>query len=311
VTRRRNVYGPVPSRRFGLSLGIDPLEPKTCCYDCVYCQQGRTTTLSTTREDLVPVTDVLADVREALARCTPDVLTLAGSGEPTLYLSMGELIDGLHEMCEAPVVVLTNGALMGDPQVRSEASRAEIISPSLDAGDAETFRRINRPHPDVDFDAMVEGLRALRQEASGRYLLEVLVARGVNDAPVHLERLAALARSIEPDAILVNTPVRPTPGRRQLALDGEQMQRIAAMFGPSAEVIAARETAHARPSTALPRDVLAVLERRPCTASELAASMGIDPGDLARTLQELGRAEAIEQTVDGHWCISGNGREKG
>jgi wyosine [tRNA(Phe)-imidazoG37] synthetase (radical SAM superfamily) len=312
VDRRRNVYGPVPSRRFGLSLGIDPLEPKRCCYDCVYCQQGRTTDLSSTRLDDRPVDEIVHDVERALERGpTPSVLTIAGSGEPLLYLSLEELIRRLRDVSGLPVVLLTNGALLDDMDARRAAAAADIVCPSLDAGDPDTFRKINRPHPDIRHEGMVEGLHALASESTGRYLLEVFIARGVNDSPEHVEKLVRIARSIAPDAIQLNTAVRPSPGRQGLALDADEMASLASRFGPTAEVIAAREPVHARRSSALPRDVLSVLERRPCTSSELAAALGIDAGDLDRTLKDLGRTGAVEQTVDGHWCIMGYGREKG
>jgi wyosine [tRNA(Phe)-imidazoG37] synthetase (radical SAM superfamily) len=308
VTRRRNVYGPVPSRRFGPSLGIDPLEPKRCCYDCVYCQQGRTTDLSLARRDDRPVEEIVRDVREALERGpAPSVLTIAGSGEPLLTLSLEKLIRQLHELSGLPVVLLTNGALAQDPEARRAAASADIVCPSLDAGDPGTFRAINRPHPDIRFEEMVEGLRALRRESTGRFLLEVFLARGVNDSPDHIERLARTARSIEPDAIQLNTAVRPSPARPGLGLDADEMASIASRFGPLAEVIAAREPVHARTSAALPRDVLAVLQRRPCTAEELASSLGIDPARLDRTLGELDAGGAIEREADGHWCITGRG----
>ena len=193
MVRRRNVYGPVPSRRFGLSLGIDPLEPKRCCYDCVYCQQGRTTDLSSARRDDRPVEEIERDVLEALERGpAPQVLTIAGSGEPLLYLSLERLIHRLHHVSGLPVVLLTNGALLHDADVRRAAAAADIVCPSLDAGDPGTFQAINRPHPDIRFETMVEGLASLRRESRGRFLLEVFIARGVNDSPEQLESLPHL-----------------------------------------------------------------------------------------------------------------------
>jgi len=305
VRRRGNVYGPVPSRRFGLSLGIDPLEPKRCCYDCVYCQQGRTTDLSLTRRDDRPVEEIVRDVREALERGpAPSVLTIAGSGEPLLALSLEGLIRDLQGLSGLPVVLLTNGALLQDEEARRAAAAADIVCPSLDAGDPETFQAINRPHPDIRFEEMVEGLRALRRESTGRFLLEVFLARGINDSPGHLELLSRTARSIEPDAIQLNTAVRPSPGRSGLGLDADEMTSFAKRFGPRAEVIAAREPVHARASAALPGDVLAVLQRRPCTAAELASSLGIERAQLDRTLEGLDSEGTIERTADGHWCIS-------
>lgn len=303
MARRTLVYGPVASRRYGLSLGIDPLPAKTCCYDCVYCQQGRTTRPSAKRRDLVPLDDVLHDVREALERGpAPRVLTLAGSGEPTLYRPLGDLVAGLRSVSRAGIVLLTNGALMSDPDVRDAACAADVVCPSLDAADADTFRRINRPHPDIDFDRMVQGLQALRRSFSGRYDLEVFLARGINDGPDHLQRLARLARSIAPDAIQLNTAVRPPPGRMGLALTLDEMRRAAAIFGPTAEVIAGFEQGSPPRPAARKRDLLEVLERRPCTPAELALALGMDAGQVARMLDELESAgQVVEAGDEGYW----------
>ena len=309
MKRRRNVYGPVPSRRFGLSLGVDPLEPKRCCYDCVYCQQGRTTDPSTTRRDDRPVDEIVRDVEQALARGPePTVLTIAGSGEPLLHLSLGELIRSLGKISGLPIVLITNGALLADDDALRAAAAADVVCPSLDAADPESFRIINRPAAGIDHGAMVKGLRSLRRTSSARFLLEVFLARGLNDSPEHVERLARLARSIDPDEIQLNTAVRPTPGCRELALDADEMAALARLFGPGAEVIADRAPVHSRPAAALPADVVAVLERRPCTLEELASSLGLDPADLDRTLRDLERAGDVERTGDGHWCIARYGR---
>lgn len=307
MTHRKYVYGPVASRRFGLSLGVDPLPPKTCCYDCVYCQQGRTTRLTRTREEFVPLDDVLADARQALTSGpAPEVVTLAGSGEPTLYGSLGELIEGLHALCSVPIILLTNGALLDDPDVRRAAARADIICPSLDAADEETFRRTNRPHPDIDFERMLDGLRTLRQEAPGRLDLEVFIARSINDSPEHLDELAKLTRSIEPDAIQLNTAVRPTPGRRGLALDADEMKLIAEIFGRRAEVIASFDCPARARSITSERDVLDVLERRPCTPADLSMALGLHINEVAGLLDEMQRAGRVEPAGDeGYWRKGG------
>jgi wyosine [tRNA(Phe)-imidazoG37] synthetase (radical SAM superfamily) len=190
MTKRR-VYGPVPSRRFGLSLGVDLVPPKTCCYDCVYCQVGRTTELTTEPTDFYLVEEVLADVRAALdSGPLPDVITLAGSGEPTLYRPLGRLIDGLRDLGGVPVVLLTNGALLSDPRVAQAALKADILAPSLDAGDRETFSRINRPHPSIVFADMLRGLQVVCEKHPGTVRLEVVLVGGQNDSDKDVQRIA-------------------------------------------------------------------------------------------------------------------------
>jgi wyosine [tRNA(Phe)-imidazoG37] synthetase (radical SAM superfamily) len=287
---RSHVYGPVGSRRFGISLGVDPVEPKTCSYDCVYCQQGRTTHLSLERREFVPLRDLIDEVAAAIERGpAADVITIAGSGEPTLYLPLGALIDGLHEISTAPVVLLTNGSLAQDPEVRAAAARADVLGPSLDAADEETFARINRPHPKVSFDGMVQGLRALRQEATGRFDLEVFIARGINDSAAQVEAIAALARSIDPDSIQLNTAVRPVPGRSGLALTRAELDGLLGLFGPRAEIIASFEAHCSGRGSADPVRILEVLERRPCTAAQIAAALDLDRGAVDAALAKLER----------------------
>ncbi len=299
---RRLVYGPVASRRFGLSLGVDPVLPKTCSYDCAYCQQGRTTMLTTMRTDSVEPGEVLEQIGAALVRGpVPRVVTVAGSGEPTLYLSLGALIDGIHGMTDIPVVLLTNGSLLSDPVVRAAAGRADILGPSLDAGDEQTFLRINRPHPSIRFDEMVRGLREMRAEARGRFDLEVFLARGLNDSRDGLQELARLAMSMDPDSIQLNTAVRPVPGGARLALGPDEIEAIGPLFGPKARIIASFESWSRGTEGADPGRILAVLGRRPCTAAELATALGMDADDIARVLDGMERSGVLARTESGHY----------
>jgi wyosine [tRNA(Phe)-imidazoG37] synthetase (radical SAM superfamily) len=210
----KHVYGPVPSRRFGLSLGVDLLPRKTCVYDYVYCQVGPTTCRTIRREDFFPVETVLADVRQALQRGpTPEVLTLAGSGEPTLYRSLGKLIDGLRALSPAKIVLLTKGSLFSDPGVAEEVRHADLLVPSLDAGDQEIFQRVNQPHPQVRFEEMLRSLREVCASHPGTVRLEVMLARDLNDSEESIARIAGLLSGIRAETIEINTPVRPAPGR--------------------------------------------------------------------------------------------------
>ncbi len=166
------IFGPVPSRRLGRSLGVDLVPFKTCSYDCIYCQLGRTTNQTVERREWVPLDAVLAELRGKLAS-QPDYITLSGSGEPTLYSRLDELIDGIRAMTEVPIAVLTNGSLLWQPEVRSKLLRAHLVIPSLDAGDERTFQAIDRPHGTISFKRMLWGLIDFRREYQGQYWLEV------------------------------------------------------------------------------------------------------------------------------------------
>jgi len=161
TSSKNYVFGPVPSRRIGRSLGVDLVPFKTCTYDCIYCQLGSTTNRTLERREWVPMDAVLEELKSKLV-CCPDYITLSGSGEPTLYSRLGELIEHIQAMSGVPVAVLTNGSLLWQKEVREEVSLADLVLPSLDADNDDNFQFINRPHPGITFDQMVEGLVAYR-----------------------------------------------------------------------------------------------------------------------------------------------------
>ena len=177
----RHVYGPVPSRRLGRSLGVDLVPFKTCSYDCIYCQLGRTTNKTTERKEYVPVDDVLEELAEKLrSEPGPDYVGLAGSGEPTLHARIGDLIAGIKRLTSVPVAVLTNGSMLWRSDVRAGIAEADLVMPSLDAGTPRRFERVNRPHRDISFEKMVDGLVTFCAVFRGKVWLEVFVLAGIN-----------------------------------------------------------------------------------------------------------------------------------
>ena len=165
------VFGPVPSRRLGQSLGIDPIPHKTCNWNCVYCQLGRTQPLTNARLAYYPPEEILAEVKHALANLSPDEIdwiTFVGSGEPILHSEMGFLIREVKAMTPLPVAIITNGSLLYLPEVRTDLSMADAVMPSLDVGNAQLYRKLNRPHGEVTFERLVDGLTAFRDEYQGK-----------------------------------------------------------------------------------------------------------------------------------------------
>lgn len=293
----RRVYGPVPSRRLGLSLGVDLVPGKTCCYDCVYCQVGRTTRLTVEPEDFYPVGEVLADVRAALEPGPrPDVITLAGSGDPTLYRPLGELIDGLHDLSDIPVVLLTNGALLFDPRVARAALKADILAPSLDAGDAHIFAKINRPHVSIGFADMLRGLQEVCEKHPGQVRLEVMLVADLNDSDEGIQRIAGQLGPIRADSIDINTAVRPVPGGQAAPCEKERLEAAARAFGPTARIIAEyRGPRIRRVDAGAEEKILDMLSRRPCTVEDIHSSLGIHPNQIIKLLDAALRAGKIRQ----------------
>lgn len=295
-----HIFGPVPSRRLGRSLGIDLVPYKTCTYDCVYCQLGPTTQCTVERREWVPLDAVLSELEQKLDT-EPDYLTLSGSGEPTLYSRIGDLITGIRAMTSIPIAALTNGSLLYRPEVRESLRDVDLVVPSLDAPDDALFQQVNRPHPDVHFDDMVEGLIAFRDEFDGQYWLEVFVLDDITANDDAITRMAEIARRIRPDQVQLNTIARPPAEPYARAASIGDLERWAALFGDNAEVIAdAAEVHKAKEFTARREDLLALLSRRPCTVDGIAEGLGIHRNEVVKYVDDLlSNGEITTKTVDG------------
>ena len=230
-------FGPVPSRRLGRSLGVDLVPLKTCPYDCVYCQLGRTTCKTVERRQWKPLEGILEEVKRRLDT-RPDYITLSGSGEPTLFTPIDRLIDGIRAMTDAPIAVLTNGSLLDREDVQRELLGADLVVPSLDGGSDSVFQRVNRPHRSLSFERMLDGLVAFRRKFTGQYWLEVFLLDDVAADPREMEALVRAAARIRPDRVQLNTVTRPPAESWAVAVSLERMAELAAMFSPPAEVIA-------------------------------------------------------------------------
>jgi wyosine [tRNA(Phe)-imidazoG37] synthetase (radical SAM superfamily) len=277
-------------------LGVDLVPRKTCCYDCVYCQVGKTTQLTVEPQEFYPVAEVLADVKAALEPGPPpDVITLAGSGDPTLYRPLGELIDGLHELADIPVVLLCNGALLSDSQVAKAALKADVLAPSLDAGDALTFKKINRPHPSIGFADMLRGLQEVCERHPGKVRLEVMLVADLNDSDESIQRIAGQLGPIRADSIDINTPVRPVPGGKAAACDPQRLEVAARAFGPNARIIADYPRTTGPRAADAEHRILEMLSRRPCTVEDLCAALGLHPNEAIKMLDRAMKSGKVEK----------------
>jgi len=284
----RYVYGPVPSRRLGRSLGVDLVPLKTCSYDCVYCQLGPTSNPTTERREYAPVRDVLSGLQATLASgSAPDYISLAGSGEPTLHSGIGEIIRGIKAMSAVPVAVLTNGSLLWREDVQRDLLQADLVLPSLDAGDEAMFRRVNRPHGGVSFAQVVDGLASFTRQFSGDVWLEVFLLGGLTAEPHEARKIAALVRRIAPTRVQLNTVTRPPadPSARRVGL--KALEGLASLFPGDVDVVCEAPWGHA-PAGAAPAairdDIMAMLARRPCTAADVANGLGVPPNEAIKHL---------------------------
>jgi wyosine [tRNA(Phe)-imidazoG37] synthetase (radical SAM superfamily) len=286
---KKYLYGPVPSRRLGRSLGIDIVPLKLCTLDCVYCQLGRTTQKTIERRDYVPIEAVLAELKDALKEgLEADFITISGSGEPTLNSRLGELIDGIKKITDIPVAVITNGTLLYREDVRADCTKADLVVPSLDAGDEATFRKVNRPHKDISIEKLVDGLVAFRKEFPGRIWLEVFLVEGLNTDIAEIDEIKELIKRIRPDKVQLNTAVRPTADHAIRKVDAEKLQTIARWIGEGCEVVADLPLHHnAERVHSRAEDILSMLKRRPCSLNDICSGLGINSNEALKHITDL------------------------
>jgi wyosine [tRNA(Phe)-imidazoG37] synthetase (radical SAM superfamily) len=282
-----HVFGPVPSRRLGRSLGVDVVSFKTCTFDCIYCQLGRTTNKTIERREWVPLEEVVDELRGKLTS-GPDYVTIGGSGEPTLYSRIGELIDRIRSITDIPIAVLTNGSLLWKQDVRNDLRKAHVVIPSLDVGENVLFQAVNRPHPAITFERLLDGLASFRQEFQGQYWLEVLLLAGYTAIEADVKKIAKRSAEIGPDRVQLNTCVRPPAEEFAYAVDRRRLIELAGFFTPPAEVIADFKPVLSRTTqTVGTGEIFQMLQRRPCTALDIAAGLGMHP---ARVLKDIERS---------------------
>ncbi|GAA0741132.1 radical SAM protein [Clostridium oceanicum] len=226
------VYGPVPSRRMGESLGISPIPKKTCNYSCIYCQLGRTDKLSNKRQEFFAVSDIIEELKDNLSsKVNFDVVTIVGEGEPTLYLKLGDLIDEIKKLTTKPVAVITNGSLLYDKSVQKDLSKADIVLPSLDSYDENTFKKVNRPYGKLDFMECYKGLTQFSKNYKGQLWLEIMLIEGINDDENSLIKFKSLIKEINYDRLYINTPVRPPAEEGVHQVKSEDMDRAVEFLG--------------------------------------------------------------------------------
>lgn len=219
------IFGPVPSRRLGLSLGVSPI-PESCCnYSCVYCQLGLTRNMTNTRSDFFPLKEIIDEFKEYLKRGTTfDVVSIVGEGEPTLYLMLEELILSLKELTDKPVVVITNGSLLYMEEVRKALYNADIVLPSMDGYNEVTFKKINRPYGKIKYQEAIDGLKEFSENFKGELWLEIMLMKGLNDSEEQILGYKKLLDEIQYERLYINTPVRPPAEENIEEIDKKTME---------------------------------------------------------------------------------------
>ena len=293
-------YGPVPSRRLGLSLGVDLVPKKICTYDCIYCQIGRPTLQTIERKEYVPASSILRDVKQSLRQWGEklDYIAISGSGEPCLNTAIEKVSQGIKEMTTTPVAVITNSSLLHLKEVRQALLLADVIMPSLDAVTPSVFQTINRPLPSLEIDQIIQGLAAFRKEYKGQIWLEILLCRGINDSQEEIERMQKAIHIIRPDKVQLNTVVRPGVEDYATALSPDQMQQIRESLGADVEIIAEfAGDRHRMPSEAVEEQVIRIIQRRPETPDDLAKALGLHDLEIVKMLDKLAKEGKVTYRV--------------
>lgn len=293
------IFGPVPSRRLGMSLGVDLVPKKVCSLDCVYCEVGKTTKLTIDRNEYVKFNKIRDELSHYFNNNPdPDYITFSGSGEPTLNSYIGEVLQFIKQSKpDIPVAVLTNGTMFFDKNVRDAIKDANVILPSLDAATENVFTKINRPQSDLKISQYIQGLIDFRQEFKGKIWLEVFILPGYNDSANELKELKKAIIKINPDSVQLNTVDRPGTVPNLRAATREELQRIVDLWGlDKVEIIAAaskRKNIHSyRNDTETA--IIETIARRPCTLDDLTKILGLHVNEINKYLDVLEADKKIE-----------------
>ena len=297
------LFGPVPSRRLGLSLGIDLIPFKTCTYDCIYCESGRTTNLTIDRKEYVPIKDVCKELDDFLEkRPELDYLTFSGSGEPTLHSGIGKVLKYIKKKFpEYKTALITNACFFDDPSLRKELYLFDVILPSLDAVSEFVFRKLNRSHKKIDNNSIIKGLIDFRKEYSGEIWLEIFIIEGINDVSIEVEKFKKAVKSIHPDKLQLNTLDRPGAEKGVKAATLEAVNDFSEKIEYPVEVIA---DFYSGKNTRKNYDdiedtILKMLKRRPMTLADISSSLGIEISSTEDVLMKItSKGKILREKLD-------------
>lgn len=305
----KHIFGPVPSRRLGISLGIDLVPKKVCSLNCVYCEVGKTTVLTTKRDEYVAYNSIRNELMDYFESNNPDpeYITFSGYGEPTLHSRISDITKLIRaHRPNIPIAVLTNGTLLSQPDVRNSLLDTDIVLPSLDAADDSIFRKINRPEKSIHSNNCIQGLVDFRKEYKGKIYLEVFILPGYNDDDVHLKHLKRAITKIQPDKVQLNTLDRPGVLNNIHPATEEDLKRVMEIIGldnieiiskvqKRKELLSYRKDAEAT--------ILETIARRPCTLDDLATILGLHVNEINKYLDVLNKENKIESIEQERGCF--------
>lgn len=304
--RLNYIFGPVPSRRLGMSLGIDLVPHKICIYDCVFCEVGKTPKTVITRKEYVNKEKIIEELKLFLSNFNGriDHITLTGQGETTLNSKLGEIIREIKSFSPYPVAVLTHSGNIYDDNVRKDLILADVICPSLDAVSQNVFERVNRPYKGVNVEDIIKGLIKLREEYSGKMLLEVLLVKGINDSEDELRRIGEVCRSINPDFVQINTVDRPGSYPEALPLSSEELKKakeIISLYFGRVQVLSRHykdpEPYNGKSIEEIEEWIKEIIKRRPLTLLDISVVTGLDFLRVSQIVSDLMSRGLVEEVT--------------
>jgi wyosine [tRNA(Phe)-imidazoG37] synthetase (radical SAM superfamily) len=317
----KHLFGPVNSRRLGLSQGIDLLPPKTCNFNCIYCEINQAPKLSCQRAEHVPTEVILAEIDELLENKERvrvlDVFTITASGEPTLHTGIGRIIRHLKAKTDKPVAILTNGSLLYLKEVRDDLIAADIVIPSLDSARPESFRKVNRPAKcSADLENIIKGIADFSHDFSGEIWLEILLVEKINDTPEDIAALRSAIARIDPTRVQLNTVARPPFESFARPLTRKMMEEVKKEIekgydGPVDILAGSKETeiidkGKGRDGTAgkispdaIKEEIIEMLLRRPCTAMDISSALNLETEQTSSILTDMERLCSVTAKIHG------------
>ena len=294
-----NIFGPVPSRRLGYSLGVDLVPPKICTLDCIYCQVGKTTEKTVKRCQWIDCDLICRQLDQwDFENKKIDYITFSGSGEPTLNSAIGKVIKKIKSLCSIPVAVLTNATLLHCESLREDIMGADLIVPSLDAVSPEIFKAVNQPHPDITVDMVISGMEAFIRDFKGLVWLEVMLVQGINDSPDELLKISNVVKHWNVDKIQINTIERPAPDSEVKAVIPETLKLAVDIFGNKAETIGGFvKSSKCKTVDDNQEAIIELLKRRPCSINQICQSLDMDSKVVLKYISTLLNQGTIENIL--------------
>jgi wyosine [tRNA(Phe)-imidazoG37] synthetase (radical SAM superfamily) len=290
------VFGPVPSRRLGFSLGVDIIPRKYCNFDCIYCQIGKTTHKNVTRKKFFEVEEVVKEIVDTIQFAEKvDFVTFSGSGEPTLNENLGAMIKEVKKSVNTPIAVITNSSSLGIEEVRNDLFNADVVLPSLDAASDEVFKSINRPQANLELTFIIEGIKSLKKDYKGRIWLEIMLIKGVNDTPDELQKLRFILNDLKVDKIHLNTVTRPPSEKNAGPLNRKELEKIKIFFGDNCEIVSSFEKngVH-KEQEGWARTLVDILKRRSLTIQDIIRITGTSSFRIHEELDAMEKKGSIK-----------------